>query len=70
MSTSPTVTAPRLAGLSRQNIVLIVFVTIGAVVGMIAAYLFTSITLRWLVAITCVLALLAGSIAWFAYYLP
>jgi uncharacterized membrane protein YbjE (DUF340 family) len=68
MSTSPTVTTRRLAGLSRQNIVLIVFIMIGAVVGMIAAYLFTSTTLRWLLAIACGLVLLAGSIAAFAYF--
>ena len=68
MSTCNAIPSPRLAGLSRQNIVLIVFIMIGAVVGMIAAYLFTSTTLRWLLVIACGLVLLAGSIAAFAYF--
>ena len=69
MSTSPTVTTPRLAGLSRQNIALIVFVMIGAVIGMIAAYLFTSMTFRWLLAIALIIAVLAGLVATYAYYI-
>jgi len=69
MNASPTTASPRLAGLSRQNIALIVFVMIGAVIGMIAAYLFTSMTFRWLLAIALIIAVLTGLVATYAYYI-
>lgn len=70
MSNSSTCTSPRLAGLARQNIALIVCVAIGVVLGTIAAYLFTSSTFRWLLVIALGLGLLAGSAALAMHYLP
>lgn len=69
MSNSTTCPPPRLAGLTRQNIALIVFVAIGVVLGAVAAYLFTSSTVRWIVVIALGLGLLAGGTALAMHYL-
>ena len=68
MSNSSTCPPPRLAGLTRQNIALIVFVAIGAVLGMIAAYFFTSTTFRWILVIALALAAIAIGAALTAHY--
>jgi len=68
VSNSSTCTPPRLAGITRQNVALIVFVAIGAVLGMIAAYFFTSTTFRWILVIALALAAITAGAALTAYY--